>query len=160
MDRTEKHLWKIPGVDFYPLAYFLRETDTAPATTINLLPDKRYSVTHNSMIEECVESKSRLDTCAETDKVTLYGYLDAALTSGRLESALQPHESTKDGQQVIEEMYTQHGGRTKWKNDHDATMVQLKTIWNSSNGTKTLTNHTAAFCVNMVDIKRCCKRTG
>ena len=43
MDRTEKHLWKIPGVDFYPLAYLLRETATAPAMTVDLLPDKCYS---------------------------------------------------------------------------------------------------------------------
>ena len=160
MDRTEKHLQKIPGVDFYRLTYFLRETETAPATTVNLLPDKCYSVTHNSMIEECVERKSQLDTCAETDKVTLYGYLDAALTGGPLESDLQPHGSTKDGQAVINEIYSQHGGRTKWENAHNATMIQLKTMWNSSNGTKTLMNRIAAFCVNMVDIKRCCKYTG
>ena len=111
------------------------------------------------MIEECVKRKSQLDTCAETDKVTLYGYLEAALTGGPLESALQPHESTKDGQAVIKEMYLQHGGRTKWENAHDATMIQLKTMWKRSNSTKTLTNHIAAFCVNMVDIKRCFKRT-
>ena len=54
----------------------------------------------------------------------------------------------------------QHGGRTKWENTHDSTMIQLKTMWNSSNGTKTLSNHIAAFCVNIVDIKRYCKRTG
>ena len=84
MDRMEKHLRKIPGVDFYPLAYLLRKIDTTPETTVNLLPDKCYSVTHNSMIEECVERKSQLDTCAETDKVTLYGYLEAALTGGLL----------------------------------------------------------------------------
>ena len=57
-------------------------------------------------------------------------------------------------------MYTQHSGRSKWENAQDVTMVQLKTMWNSSNGTKTLTNHIAVFRVNMVDIKRCCKRTG
>ena len=39
-------------------------------------------------------------------------------------------------------------------------MIQLKTMWNSSNDTKTLTNHIAAFRVNMVDIKRYYKRTG
>ena len=94
MDRTEKHLRKIPCVDFYPLVYLLRETDTAPETTVDLLPDKCYSVTHNSMTEECVERKSQLDTCAETDKVTLFGYLEAALTNGSLESTLQPHENT------------------------------------------------------------------
>ena len=82
------------------------------------------------------------------------------MTNGPLDSALQPHESTKDGQAVINEMYTQHGGRSKWGNIHDATMVQLINLWNSSNGTKTLTNHIAAFRVNMVNIKRCCKCTG
>ena len=92
----EKHLRKIPGVVFYPLAYLLRETETVPATTVDLLPDKYYSVTHNSMMKECVEHKSQLDTCSETDKVTLYRYHDAALTGGPLEFTLQPHESTKD----------------------------------------------------------------
>ena len=53
------------------------------------------------------------DTCAETDRVILYGYLEAALTGGPLEFALQPHESTKDGQTAIKEMYIHHGGRTK-----------------------------------------------
>ena len=151
MDRTEKHLQKIPGRDFYHLVYLLQETDTAPETTVDLLPNKAYSVTHSSMIDKCVVRKSQLDTCAETDKVTLYG---------PLEFTLQPHESTKDGQAVIKEMYMQHGGRTKWENAHDSTMIQLKTMWNSSTGTKTLTNHIAAFRVNMVDIKRCYKRTG
>ena len=110
MDRTEKYLQKIPGVDFYPLAYLLRENEVAAVTTIDLLPDKCYSVTHASMIEECVERKSQRDTCAETDKVTLFGYLEATLINGPLESALQPHESTKDGQAVINRMYLQHGG--------------------------------------------------
>ena len=76
MYRTEKHLRKIPGVDFYPLAYLLWETETALATSVDLLPDKYYSITHNSMIEECVKHKSQHDTCAETDKVTLFGYLE------------------------------------------------------------------------------------
>ena len=60
MNRTEKNLRKISGVNFYPLAYLLRGTDTAPETTVDLLPDKCYSVTHNSMIEEYVERKSEL----------------------------------------------------------------------------------------------------
>ena len=53
------------------------------------------------MIEELVERKSQRDTCAETDKVTLYGYFETALENGPLESALQSHEETKDGQAVI-----------------------------------------------------------
>ena len=101
MDRIKKHLRKIPGVDFYPLAYLLRETDTAPATDIDLLPRKCYLITHNSLIEECVERKSHLDTCCETDKVTLYGYLETALTGRPLELTLQPNEDTKDGQAVL-----------------------------------------------------------
>ena len=60
---------------------------------------------------------------------------------------------------MTNEMHLQHGGRSKWENAYDATIVRLKNQWNSSNGTKTLTNHIAAFWVNMVDIKRCCKRT-
>ena len=53
-----------------------------------------------------------------------------------------------------------YGGHTKWENAHDSTMIQPKTMWNSLNGTKILTNHIAALRVNMVDIKRCCKCTG
>ena len=55
MDRIEKHLRKIPGVDFYPLAYLLRDTATTPVTAVDLLTGKCYSVTYNSMIEEYVE---------------------------------------------------------------------------------------------------------
>ena len=40
------------------------------------------------MIGECVERNSQRDTCAKTDKVTLYGYLEAALMNGPLESAV------------------------------------------------------------------------
>ena len=79
------------------------------------------------MIEELVERKSQRDTCAETDKVTLYGYFETALENGPLESALQPHKDTKDGQAVIREMYMQHGGRAKWESAHDAVMSNMKT---------------------------------
>ena len=85
MDRIEKHFCKIPGVDFYPLAYLLRDTATAPVTAIDMLPGKCYSVTNNSMIEECVKRKSHLNTCCEADKVNLYGYLEEALAGGPLE---------------------------------------------------------------------------
>ena len=104
MDRIEKHLCKIPSVEFYPLVDLLRGTDTTPETTVDLLPGKCYSVTHNYMIEECVERKSQLDPCAETDIFTLYGYLETALTKGPLESALQLNKDTKDGQAVIREI--------------------------------------------------------
>ena len=72
----------------YLLAYLLRETEVAPATTVDLLPDKCYSVTYSSIIEECVKYKSQRNTCTETDKVILFGYLKAALINGPLELAL------------------------------------------------------------------------
>ena len=117
-------------------------------------------VTHNSLIEECVKQKSHLDTCCETDKVTLYGYLEKLLTGGPLELALQPHKDTKDGQAVIKSMYLQHGGCTKWEKAHDSRMTQLNTKWNSANGNRTLTNHITMFRVAIMDVIRCCKRTG
>ena len=52
-----KHLCKIPGVDFYLLSYLLRDTATAPVTTVDLLPGKCYAVIYNSLIEECVEQE-------------------------------------------------------------------------------------------------------
>ena len=82
------------------------------------------------------------------------------MTGGPLESALQPHEDTKDGQAVIKSMCLQHGGCTKWVNAHNSRMTQLNTKWNSANGTRNLTNCIAAFRVAMVDVIRCCKRTG
>ena len=72
INRMEEHLRKIPGVDFYPLAYLLCENEFAAVTTIDLLLNKCYSVTHASMIEECAEQKFQRDTCAETDKITLF----------------------------------------------------------------------------------------
>ena len=67
-----------------PLAYLLRENEIAEATTIDLLPNTCYSVTHASMVGEMVARESQRDTCAETDKVTLYGYLVTALEDGPL----------------------------------------------------------------------------
>ena len=63
MDTSKKHLCKIPGAEFYPLAYILQDNATAPITTVNLLPGMFYLVTHYSLIEEYVERKSHLDTC-------------------------------------------------------------------------------------------------
>ena len=71
-----------------PLAYLLWENKIAEATTIDLIPDKCYSVIHASMVGDLVAWKSQRDTCAETDKVTLYRYLVTALEDGPLESAL------------------------------------------------------------------------
>ena len=65
------------------------------------------------MTGELIARKSQRDTCAETDKVTLSGYLVTASEDGPLESALQPHEDTQYGQAVIREIYMQHGGRAK-----------------------------------------------
>ena len=65
------------------------------------------------MTGELIARKSQRDTCAETDKVTLYGYLVPALENGPLESALQPHEETKDGQAVVRTILLQYGGRNK-----------------------------------------------
>ena len=39
LDRIEKQLQKLPGVENYPLAYLLRENPVAEPTTIDLLPD-------------------------------------------------------------------------------------------------------------------------
>ena len=39
-------------------------------------------------------------------------------------------------------------------------MIQLTTKWNSGNGTWTLTNHIVMFRVAIVDVIRCCKRSG
>ena len=96
-DRIDKHLQKLPGVDNSPLAYLLRENPVAEPTTIDLFPDRCYSITHSSMVGELIARKSQRDTCAKTDKVTLYGLLVPALELGPLESVLQPHEETKDG---------------------------------------------------------------
>ena len=79
---------KDPRCRFPHLAYLLWENEVANATTIDVLPDKCYSITYDSMIEELVERKSQRDTCAETDKVILYGYFETALTGGPLESTL------------------------------------------------------------------------
>ena len=112
------------------------------------------------MVGELVARKSQRDTCAETDRVTFYGYLLTALEDGPLESALQPHEETKDGQAVFQEILLQYGGRSKWESAHDQTAKLVKNEWNSDNGHKTLTLHIASFRTLLVDLKRCCKHTG
>ena len=84
-----------------PIACLLWENEIAKDTPIDLLPNKCYSVTHATMVGELVAQKFQRDTCTETDKVTLYGYLVHALEDSPLESALQPHKETKDGQVVV-----------------------------------------------------------
>ena len=82
------------------------------------------------------------------------------MENGPLESALQFHEDTKDGQVVIREILLQHGGRAKWERAHDSVMSNMKTNWNSASGSKTLTLHIAAYRIHLVDLKRYCKHTG
>ena len=117
-------------------------------------------VTHKSLAEEIIAWKSHNGTCVETHKVTLFGLLVKALEDGPLESALQPHEKTKDSQAIVKEMFIQHGGRVKRERAYTSVTTQLdSTKWNSANSNRTLTNHIAKFRVTIVDIKRCCKHT-
>ena len=113
MDRSEKHLQKIPGVDNYPLAYFICEDAAIPVAINNMLPGKCYSSTYKSIVEKIVHRKSHSSSCVESDKVTFFDFLEKALQCGPLKLALQPHEDSKDGQAVIKSMYVHHGGRSK-----------------------------------------------
>ena len=112
------------------------------------------------MVGELVARKSQGDTCAETDRVTFYVYLSTALEDGPLESALQPHKETKDGQAVFREILLQYGGRLKWESAHDQKAKDVKNKWNSENGHNFLTLHIASLQLHLVDLKRCCKHTG
>ena len=75
----------------------------------------------------------------------LYDHLDKALSGGPLESVLQAHEDTKDGQVVMSTILLQHGGNGKWEKAHKSLVGQLKKKWKST-GNITLTGHVAAFC--------------
>ena len=109
MDRSGKYVRKITGVDHSLLVYLLWENATVPVTANYLLPRKCYSDDHKSLGEEIVARKSHSSACVEVDKVALYSLLASALKGGPLESTLQPHEKTKDGQAVIKLMYVQYG---------------------------------------------------
>ena len=61
---------------------------------------------------------------------------------------------------MIREILLQHGGRSKWERAHDSVTTNIKTEWNSANGSKTLTLYIAAYRIHLVDLKRCCKHTG
>ena len=113
MDRSEKHLWKIPGVDNSPLAYFLREDAAISVPTDNLLPGNCYSLTYKSLVEEIVALKSYYSPCVETDKVALFKHLEKALEDGPYELCLQPHEDSKDGLAVMKSLLQQHDGNPK-----------------------------------------------
>ena len=68
MDGFEKHLRKVTGIDYSPLAYLLRKNAIVPVTTENVLPGKCYLNTHGSLCEELVFRKSHLSPCVEIDK--------------------------------------------------------------------------------------------
>ena len=77
------------------------------------IPGKCYSLIFGSIIEELVNRKSYNSLCVEADKVVLYNHLDRALSGGPLESILQAHKNTKDGQAVMESIIKQHGRKAK-----------------------------------------------
>ena len=74
----------------------------------------------------------------------LYDHLDKALSGGPLESVLQAHEDTKDGQAVMSTILLQHGGKGKWEKAHERLVGLLKKKWKST-GNITLTEHIASF---------------
>ena len=94
--------------------------------TDDLITGKCYSATHGSLTEELVNRKLHTSNCLEADKVILYDLLDRALANGPLESALQAHEETKDGQAVMHSIIKQHGGTAKWEKAHALLVVASK----------------------------------
>ena len=144
LDRIDKTLRKLTGQDHTPLAYLVRGFTVVPETLDDLIPDKCYSLTHKSLLEELVNRKSYSSLCVEADKVTLYDHLDKALSGGPLESVLQAHEETKDGQAVMESIMKQHGGKAKWEKSHAALLIASKRSWKST-GNITLTKHIASY---------------
>ena len=159
MDRVDKTLWKLPGQDYTPLAYLTRSDPSIPVATDDFIPNKCYSATHKSLVKELVARKSHSSSCFEADKILLYDYLDKALSGGPLESVLQAHEDTKDGQAVMSTILLQHEGKEKWEKAHEQLIVMLKKKWKST-GNIILTEHIAVFrCVN-AKIVRACKHTG
>ena len=77
-----------------------------------------------------------------------------------MESALQPHEKTRDGMKVIKAMYTQHGGTQKWEKAHETQTACLSLPWASNRNVCSLTDHIAKICSVVMDVTRCCKHTG
>ena len=104
-------LCKLPGQDNTPLAYPTQLDHIVPVTLDDLIPNKCYSATHKSLVEALVARKSHSSSCVEADKILLYDHLDKALSGGPLESVLQAHEDTKDGQAVMSTILLQHGGK-------------------------------------------------
>ena len=144
MDRVDKTLCKLPGQDNMPLAYLTRSDPIVLVTLDDFIPNKCYSATRKSLIEDLVARKSHSSSCVEADKILLYDNLDKALSGGPLESVLQAHEDTKDGQAVMSTILLQHGGRGKWEKAHKRLVGLLKKKWKST-GNITLTEHIASF---------------
>ena len=88
MDRVDKTLCKLPGQDNMPLAYLTQSDPIIPITIDDSIPNKCYSITHKSLVEELVAQKSHLSSCVEADKILLYDHLDKVLLGGPLESVL------------------------------------------------------------------------
>ena len=55
--------------------------------------------------------------------------MDKALSGGPLESVLQAHEDTKDGQAVMSTILLQHGGKGMWEKAHERLIGLLKKKW-------------------------------
>ena len=60
MDRVEKTLRKLPGQNNSPLAYLTRSDPIVPVALDAFIPNKYYSATHKSLVEELVARKSHL----------------------------------------------------------------------------------------------------
>ena len=54
MDRVDKSLRKLPGQDNTPLAYLTWSDPVVPVTVDDFIPNKCYSATHKSLVEELV----------------------------------------------------------------------------------------------------------
>ena len=58
MDRVDKTLYKLPGQDNTPPAYLTRSDPAIHITMDDLIPNKCYSATHKSLVEELFAPKS------------------------------------------------------------------------------------------------------
>ena len=88
----------------------------------------------------------------------MYNHLDRALTGGPLESALQEHEDTKNGQAVMDSIVKQHGGKGKWEKAHASLLITSKKSWKSTSNI-TLTDHIASYRATVSKITKACKHT-
>jgi len=127
LDRVDKSLKQLLGSDHTPLLYVLLSAAGHDAID-DLITGKCYSATHGSLTEELVNRKLHTSNCIEADKVILFDLLDRALANGPLESALQAHEDTKDGQEVMRSIMKQHGGAAKWEKAHASLVVASKNV--------------------------------